>query len=194
MPDTQTTNKVVGLKQLETYDGLIKQVIATESGKAFKDATVEGTKIKFYKTLDHTDTPKEIDLPADALKDWFFDVTQAGVVNEFEWSDTLYPGSTNPNLDGKPVVVFALSKGTTTQYSFASLEALVDVYTGEDSTSATTTVNSTTNKIKTEVKISTKEGNSLSIDPDNGGLYVSAQAPIDFATEADINAMFPSTP
>lgn len=194
------TDKLVKLEQLTTYDTLIKQLISTESGKAVKAIgfSSDGLKMLCYKTVDKSDTPVEVDIPAELLKDWFFDVTKSGVVENFTWSATTYPGTTDPALDGKPVVVFALSKGDDTSYSFASLEGLIDTYTGEDSTSATTTV--ADGKIKSEVKISTKEGNGLSVDTENGGLYVNAANELEYATDDDINALFapatenPNTP
>lgn len=185
-----STDKLVKLEQLTTYDTLIKQFIATESGKAVKAIgfSSDGLKMLCYKTEDKSDTPIEVDIPAELLKDWFFDVTKSGVVENFEWSETTYPNTTDPSLDGKPVVVFALSKGEDTHYSFASLESLIDTYEGEDSTSTTTTV--ADGKIKSEVKISTKEGNGLSVDEENGGLYVNAAEELDYATDDDINALF----
>ena len=51
-------------------------------------------------------------------------------MDSFTWSSTTYPGSTNPSLNGKPVLVLALTDGTTTTYSFVSLNDLVDAYTG----------------------------------------------------------------
>lgn len=189
-----TTDKLVKLEQLATYDTLIKQFIATESGKAVKAIgfSSDGLKMLCYKTEDKSDTPVEVDIPAELLKDWFFDVTKSGVVENFEWSETTYPDTTDPDLDGKPVVVFALSKGEDTHYSFASLEGLIDTYEGEDSTSATTTVSD--GKIKSEVKISTKEGNGLSVDEENGGLYVNAAEELIYATDDDINALFVKKP
>lgn len=65
-------------------------------------------------------------LPADQ----FLDLSKTTVVQSFSWSSTTYPGSTNPNLNGKPVLVLALTDGTNTTYSFVSLNDLVDVYTG----------------------------------------------------------------
>lgn len=184
------TDKHVTLERLKTYDTLIKGVISTESGKAVKAVgfSSDGLKMLLYKTVDKSDTPIEVDVPAELLKDWFFDVTKSGVVEKFAWSATTYPGTTDPSLDGKPVVVFALSKGDDTSYSFASLESLIDTYEGENSTSATTTV--ADGKIKAEVKISAKEGNGLSIDPENGGLYVNAADELEYATDDDINALF----
>lgn len=186
------TDKLVKLEQLTTYDTLIKQFISTESGKAVKAIgfSSDGLKMLCYKTVDKSDTPIEVDIPAELLKDWFFDVTKSGVVENFTWSEAAYPDSTDPSLDGKPVIVFALSKGDDTSYSFASLEGLIDTYTGENSTSVTTTV--TNGKIKSEVMISTKEGNGLSVDANNGGLYVNAAEELEYATDDDINALFAS--
>lgn len=66
-------------------------------------------------------------LPADQ----FLDLTKTTYVDSFTWSSTTYPGSTNPSLDGKAVLVLALTDGTDTTYSFVSLNDLVDAYTGE---------------------------------------------------------------
>lgn len=186
------TDKVVKLEQLTTYDSLIKQLISTESGKAIKAVgfSSNGLKMLCYKTADKTDTPVEVNIPAELLKDWFFDVTKSGIVENFTWSDTAYPNTINPNLDGKPVIVFALSKGTETSYSFASLEGLVDTYTGDNSDSAATTV--TGGKIKTEVKISAETNNGLTIKSD--GLYATTTPDLTFATDDDINALFTATP
>lgn len=186
------TDKLVKLEQLTTYDALIKQLISTESGKAVKAIgfSSDGLKMLCYKTVDKSDTPVEVDIPAELLKDWFFDVTKSEVVENFTWSEAAYPDSTDPSLDGKPVIIFALSKGNDTSYSFVSLKGLIDTYTGENSTSVTTTV--INSKIKSEVMISTKEGNGLSVDANNGGLYVNAAEELEYATDDDINALFAS--
>lgn len=187
------TDKLVKLEQLTLYDTLIKQVISTESGKAVKAIgfSSDGLKMFLYKTEDKSDTPVEVDVPEGFLKDWFTDFAKTSIVDNFVWNETTYPGTTDPSLDGKPVWVFALSKGEDTAYYFISLAGLVDTYTGEDSTSTTTTV--TNGKIKSEVKISTKEGNGLSVDADNGGLYVNAVEQFEYTTNNDINALFTTT-
>lgn len=185
-----TTDKLVKLEQLARYDENIKKFIDEKVAQDIKAIgfSDDGLKLLCYKTVDKSDTPDEIDIPAELLKDWFFDVTKSGVVENFEWSETTYPDTTNPDLDGKPVVVFALSKGEDVHYSFASLAGLISTYEGEDSTSATTTV--ADGKIKAEVKISTKEGNGLIVDDENGGLYVNAAEELDYATDEDIDALF----
>lgn len=184
------TDKLVKLEQLTTYDTLIKQLISTESRKAVKAIgfSSDGLKMLCYKTVDKSDTPVEVDVPVEFLKDWFVDFSKTSIVDNFAWSAATYPNTTDPSLDGKPVMVFALSKGEDTAYYFTSLAGLVDTYEGEDSTSTTTTV--TDGKIKAEVKISTKEGNGLSIDTENGGLYVNAMGELEYANDDDINALF----
>lgn len=76
---------------------------------------------------------------ADVLHDWletritqipadqFLDLAKTTFVNPFTWSNVLYPGSINPNLDGKPVLVLALTDGTNTTYSFLNMEDLVHI-------------------------------------------------------------------
>lgn len=193
MANTTNTDKLVKLEQLARYDTNIKEFINEKVSKDIKAIgfSSDGLKMLCYKTEDKSDTPAEADIPAELLKDWFFDVTKSGVVQNFTWSATTYPDTTDPNLDGKPVIVFALSKDDDTNYSFASLEGLIDIYTGDNSNSATVTV--TDNKVKAEVKISTKEGNGLSIDTENGGLFVSVADELEYATDADIDALFDTT-
>ncbi len=51
--------------------------------------------------------------------------------------------------------------------------SLVDTYTGGETTTATVTVGTDDNVIKINVKLSTKEGNAITTDAENGGLYLS---------------------
>ena len=186
--------KLVKLDQLARYDENIKKFIDEKVAQDIKAIgfSDDGLKLLCYRTVDKSDTPDEINIPAELLKDWFFDVTKSGVVENFEWSETTYPDTTDPDLDGKPVVVFALSKGEDIHYSFASLEGLIDIYKGEDSESATTIV--ANGKIKSEIKISAREGNGLSVDNENGGLYVKTTKEFDYATNDDIDALFAIEP
>lgn len=185
-----TNEKLVKLEQLARYDTNIKKFIDEKVAKDIKSIgfSSDGLKLLCYKTVDKSDTPDEVDIPAELLKDWFFETTKSGVVENFAWSEATYPGSTNPDLDGKHVIIFALSKGEEISYSFASLEGFIDVYEGDESNSATVTV--TDNKVKTEVKISEKEGNGLTVDTENGGLFVSVSDELEYATNEDIDALF----
>ena len=63
---------------------------------------------------------------------WFLDQTQTTYEASFSWSTEKYPGSTNPNLEGKPVLVLALkSEDGDLSYSFVNLEDVITTYTGE---------------------------------------------------------------
>ena len=66
-------------------------------------------------------------------KEQFLDLTQTTFVQSFAWAGEEYPGSTNPNLEGKPVLVLALknSSDNTVTYSFLNMYELVDTYTAD---------------------------------------------------------------
>lgn len=66
-------------------------------------------------------------------KEQFLDLTKTTFVQSFVWSSTSYPGSTNPSLEGKPVLVLALknSSNNTVAYSFLNMYELVDTYTAD---------------------------------------------------------------
>lgn len=69
---------------------------------------------------------------ANLPEEQFLDLTKTEFVENFTWSNTTYPGSTNPNLEGKPVLVLALkSEDGDISYSFVNLEDLITTYTGE---------------------------------------------------------------
>lgn len=65
----------------------------------------------------------------------FLNHTKTDFVSNFVWSAAAYPGSTNPNLEGKPVFVFAIdsvdnvTKAVITTYTFMDMSTLVDTYT-----------------------------------------------------------------
>ena len=65
----------------------------------------------------------------------FLDTVNTRFVDKFTFSTQTYPGATNPNLDGKPVLVFAIKSvnnsdptSITTSYHFLSLLTLADTY------------------------------------------------------------------
>ena len=85
-------------------------------------------------------------------------------------------------------MVLAVKGDTTTTYSFVNLEKLVDVYTGEDTATVSTTV--ADGKIKANAKISAEANNVIEAKAD--GLYVAKPEDITFtyASESDIDALF----
>ena len=158
----------VSMANLTKYDGNLKTYIDSEKTKALKALAVKDNQINFYVNPTPTDdtTP---DFTVDFPTEYLLDQTKTTFVQEFAWSDTTYAGSTDPSLEGKPVWVMAVKgDNETVTYSFVNLEALVDVYTAKETNSITVTV-SDTNEISADVRISTEEGNIISVKED--GLF-----------------------
>lgn len=161
----------VSIENLTRYNGNLKTYIDSKKTKALKALAVKDNKINFYVNPAPTDdtTP---DFTVDFPTEYLLDQTKTTFVQEFAWSDTTYTGSTNPSLEGKPVLVLAV-KGEEDEvtYSFVNLETLVDIYEGGETETATVTVDADTNEITVEVKVSKAEGNILEVKDD--GLYAS---------------------
>lgn len=180
-------NKYLDLAGLGVYDGKIKDYINEKDAASLKFLEFANNAIKFY-----TNNPKgadeepafAVDLPAE----YMLDQAKTVFVGNFAWDITTYPNSTNPNLDGEPVLVLAVKGGEDTTYSFLNMKQLVDIYTGADSKSISVTVDPTTNKITANVKVSAEDGNGLVIKDD--GLFVNASQTIEAITTDEINALF----
>lgn len=161
-----TKNKVAEA-DLDTALGNKIDKIATAGGEALKGVKSDGNTIQFY-----TDQAMEgsatftIDLP----EEYFLDQTKTVFVEAFTWSAETYPGSTNPELDGKPVLVLAVKSqdGSEVTYSFINLEKMIDVYTGGQTQTATIAVSG--NEITATVRVSATAGNQIVTNED--GLFV----------------------
>lgn len=174
-------NTYITLQNLQNYDAKNKARMDAADAKALKGYLKVGNKWNFYTVEAPTveDTPVfGIDVPAE----YFLDQAKTTFVQNFAWSEELYAGSTNPELDGKPVFVMAV-KGddNTVTYSFVNVESLVDIYTGEETSTAAVAV-SADNKISANVKVSAEEGNFIEVKED--GLYVTVE-PTDISGKAD---------
>lgn len=171
----------VTMANLTRYDSNLKTYIDSAKTKAIKSIAVKDNAINFYvnPTPDETTVA---DFTVDMPVEYFLDQTKTTLVQEFAWSEETYAGSTNPNLDGKPVLVLAV-KGDddSVVYSFLNMETLIDTYVGENTASVTLTV-SEDNKITADVNVSTEEGNILSVKED--GLYASVTE-VDISGKAD---------
>lgn len=156
-----------------TLTNAIKTWVDSEESLALKTTLYNNNTLTFYKkpnaTVDDT-ADFTINLP----KEQFLDQTKTTFVNEFAWSEELYPNSTNPDLDTEPVLVLAVKGDTDVAYSFVSMNELVKIYKASTVTSTVTlTIDDTTNTISGEVNISADEGNLLKVGAD-GGLYAKA--------------------
>lgn len=173
-------NAYVSLQHLQNYDVKMKGYVDAADAEALKGYLKVGNTWNFYtvKAPTEADTPVfSIDVPTE----YFLDQAKTTFVQNFSWSAEFYAGSTNPGLDGKPVLVLAV-KGDddSVVYSFVNVESLVDIYTGaETSTVALSVVD---NVITANVKVSAAEGNLIEVKED--GLYVTVE-PVDISGKAD---------
>lgn len=156
-----------------TLTNAIKTWVDSEESLALKTTLFKNNTLTFYKkpnaTVDDT-ADFTINLP----EEQFLDQTKTTFVNEFVWSEELYPNSTNPNLDTEPVLVLAVKGDTDVVYSFISMNKLVKIYKASTVASTVTlAIDDATNTISGEVNISADEGNLLEVGTD-GGLYAKA--------------------
>lgn len=158
-------NKLVKLASLKA----LAERVNTELSTAFKSGKVEGNKVKLFTSPDKTGAAAfEFDFPVEMV----LDQAKTAFVPKFTWSLETYPGSDDPGLNGKPVMVLAVkgSDGSVT-YSFMGMAALVDTYkakvSGKD---ASTTVTIAGYEVDVKVNISKELNNVLEARAD--GLYV----------------------
>lgn len=150
---------------------------------AFKSGKVDGNTVSLYTSEDKSGTAAfTFDFPTEM----FLDQAKTEFVAKFKWAEATYPGSTNPSLDGKPVMVLAV-KGEnpdSVAYSFLNMAALVDTYkakeTGKD---ASTTIEIAGYEVEVKVNISKEDGNVLVLKGD--GLYVPTPEKTDINGKAD---------
>ena len=172
-----------------TLTNAIKIWVDSEESLALKTTLYNNNTLTFYKkpnaTVDDT-ADFTINLP----EEQFLDQTKTTFVNEFVWSEELYPNSTNPNLDTEPVLVLAVKGDSDVAYSFISMNKLVKIYKASTIASTVTlTIDDATNTISGEVNISADEGNLLEVGTD-GGLYARTTditGKADKLTDTDVN-------
>lgn len=149
----------------------------TDKNIAIKKVLFNNNALSFYKNPNAVDTDEpqyKIDLPVER----FLDQTQTTLVPKFVWSEELYPNSTNPNLEEKPVFVLAV-KGIADSddgednvtYSFLNMETIIKQYqVSEEPGTVNLVLDEDTNTLSGSVNISGDGNNSLSVGTD-GGLY-----------------------
>ena len=140
---------------------------------SLKGVSVVGNSLKFFTSTDTSTTPAfSIDLPAEM----FLDSVSTGLVPNFAFSAATYEGATDPNLNGKPVLVLGVKTrnndgvSETISYSFLDMSTLVDVYTASD-----TSIIITDYKVK--VNVSADSDNMLATTAN--GLYVDGSGKVD---------------
>lgn len=157
--------------------------VEAAANAAIKALKVTGNTVNFYTNTGMTGAAAfSMDFPTEM----FLDQTKTAFVGKFKFSDTTYPGATDPELDGKPVMVLAV-KGENPDsctYSFLNMAALVDTYkakaTGKD---ASTTVTIAGYEVDVKVNVSAAAGNALVLKDD--GMYVPTPKEVDISGKAD---------
>lgn len=166
------TNKLVTLEQLGNLATRTVNAIAP----TFKSLSVSGNTVSFFTSTDGTGTAAAtVDFPEEI----FLDQAGTTLVENFAWSAATYPNSTNPNLEGKTVLVLAVKgdkeTNPTTQYSFVNLEKLIDPYTASDTSLTISGYN-------IKVNIDSDTDNMLSLTAN--GLMVDGSGKIDTVASA----------
>ena len=134
-----------------------------------------------------------IDSAIQALpQEMYLDNNQSAFVENFSFNSVAYPGATNPNLDGKPVLVFAVktvdhtnNNATTTTYSFLNMLSLVDVYTVKAGDSVKV-LNLAGHEF--EFKVSADTNNAVEVL--NDGIAVRVSSTANNALVKDANGLF----
>ena len=164
---TYNENNAVDLKGLvAAVQGPVKSyidAIDTKYTGAFRSLYVNGNTVNFYASNDHSGTAvATFDFPAE----YFLQQTGTGIVENFTWSTTTYPNSTNPNLDGKTVFVMAVKSdinANDVKYSFVDMARVMKAITSNDNSL-------TVNGMDISVKRSATAGNLIELKSD--GIYV----------------------
>lgn len=85
--------------------------VEAAANAAIKALKVTGNTVNFYTNTGMTGAAAfSMDFPTEM----FLDQTKTEFVGKFKFSDTTYPGATDPKLDGKPVMVLAVRVRTPT--------------------------------------------------------------------------------
>lgn len=119
------TNFLIDSAGLQTALTGVKNQLDALDAKNFGGIKLTDRTIGLYATDDTSGTPlATITLPSDLR----LDQAKTTFAPSFTFNATTYPGATNPNLNGKPVLVLAVTDGTNTTYSFLNVASLVTTY------------------------------------------------------------------
>ena len=160
-------NDIAKLGHLASLASRVKTELTALDNKyagSFRSVSVSGNTVSFFTTTDGTGTAvASFDFP----EELYLQQTGTEIVADFAWSAETYPDSTNPNLDGKTVLVLAVkgNKATnaTVKYSFVDMANVIKAITAGDTYI-------TVNGYAVNVRISAVTGNLLELKSD--GLFV----------------------
>ena len=132
----QTTD-LVTVGQVKSLATRIALRLTALENTAIKSVQVVGNALKFYSCAkaDITQTTVPVD-SFDIPEEIYLSQTGTDIIQNFTWSATTYPGSTDPNLDGKTVLVLAVrgddATNPTVKYSFVNMSGLIGDFIPKD--------------------------------------------------------------
>ncbi len=180
--------KLVKLSALDNLASLASAAIndvASTAADAIKKVAVSGSTINFYKNKNAVTGTDAADFTVDFPSELVLDAANTTFEPNFAFSTATYGADTsNPNLDGKPVLVLGVkttaANGTTsTTYSFLNLYDLVDIYTIKAGNSSK--VLAISGK-EIEFKVSAVANNAITVQDD--GIHVDISGKQDKDTDA----------
>ena len=177
------------------------RLTALESKVAIRGVVVANNSIKFYTCLasevtNDTQPVATYNVPEEI----YLSQTGTTIVENFAFNASTYPGATNPNLDGKTVLVLAVrgddATNPTVNYSFVNMSSIFDDYV-QKKTNATNgnlaqfdatgdVVNSTIASAGVLTTIASSTQNNVMVFDANGKVADSGHA---IATDAQFTAM-----
>ena len=134
-----------------------------------------------------------IDAAIQALPtEMFLDQAKTAFISNFAFNGTTYAGASNPNLDGKPVLVLAVkgidhtnNNAETTTYSFLDVSTLVDTYnTAAGDSSKVLTIAGYT------VTFNVSADTNNAVEVLNDGIAVRVSSSADNALTKDANGLY----
>lgn len=168
-------NDVARLRHVAQLAQIVKNNLDSLDGKSFKSAAIVGNKLNFYTSDDKSGSPADsIDIP----EELFLDQVGTTLVDNFSWSALSYPNSTNPNLNGKTVLVLAVkgdAQTPTVKYSFVDLSKLIDTYSAADNSIAI---------IGHSIAVNISDDTDNALELTNDGLKVNISGKVDKVANA----------
>lgn len=160
-PEKAARLKHVGALAEKTSAALT--ALDTKYNGAFQSAAIVNNQLLLYTSKDKSGTAAwTLDLP----EELYLQQTGTEIVENFAFSAATYPGATDPNLNGKTVLILKVTgtkSNPTVKYSFVDLAKVMKAYTAGDNSINVSGYTLT-------VKISATTGNLLELK--NDGLFV----------------------
>ena len=125
--------RLSAIDSLAAYASAAINDVADDVENSIKKVSVDGSTIKFFTDSDADTATAVAACTVNMPSEMVLDQTRTVFIPKFVFNSATYAGASNPNMDGKPVLVLGV-KTTDSQgnivinYSFLNLYDLVDIY------------------------------------------------------------------